>query len=137
LTEAKLADCRRYRKKHRVQINKRQKAARNNPTYLQQVRDYRKANPHVARGIRQRLAAKRYILITQLKDRPCKDCRMKFPLCAMDFDHVRGRKQMSISQYQSFSLKKLLREIPKCDVICSNCHRIRTAKRGNHRGSAV
>jgi hypothetical protein len=48
----------------------------------------------------------------------------------MDFDH-RDEKEKSFIISGSYNRKKevLLKEIKKCDIICSNCHRIRTKKR--------
>ena len=67
--------------------------------------------------------------IAQLKSRPCADCGGSFPSCVMDFDHVRGAKFAGVGQMMIYSRKRLLREVAKCDIIYSNCHRIRTAKR--------
>ncbi|AJD82175.1 HNH endonuclease [Mycobacterium phage Cosmo] len=51
----------------------------------------------------------------------------------MDFDHVRGVKEFNIGSYRtkSYSLQRIRDEIAKCDVVCSNCHRIRTHDRKN------
>ena len=69
--------------------------------------------------------------VIQLKEStPCKDCGKKFPFYVMDFDHRDPKKKlMGIPQLvANCSKKKLLAEIKKCDIVCSNCHRIRTAK---------
>jgi len=69
-------------------------------------------------------------VVATAKDRPCADCHLKFPLVCMDFDHVLGEKEFNIaSGYEQVSLERLLKEIAKCEVVCANCHRIRTAKR--------
>jgi hypothetical protein len=49
----------------------------------------------------------------------------------MDFDHVTGEKIQSISRLSrgSGGKKKLLEELKKCELVCSNCHRIRTHER--------
>ncbi len=49
----------------------------------------------------------------------------------MDFDHRDGEvKKFNVAHAMRFStLNALLREIAKCDIICSNCHRIRTHNR--------
>ena len=66
------------------------------------------------------------------KDKPCMDCGIKYPLCVMDFDH-RDRKDkidlVSVMINQGVGEKKILAEIQKCDVVCSNCHRLRTFKK--------
>lgn len=69
--------------------------------------------------------------IRRLKSEPCVDCGGKFPPCVMDFDHVRGEKCMNISAMSSTStsLRKVLAEIAKCDLVCANCHRLRTCRR--------
>lgn len=62
---------------------------------------------------------------------PCADCMGQFPSECMDFDHrdpskkVRGVAAM-IGAAQN--LETIKAEIAKCDLVCANCHRIRTAK---------
>lgn len=61
------------------------------------------------------------------------DCGRSYPPICMDFDHVRGVKRADISQMLlrggRYSIGQLIEEVGKCDVICSNCHRIRTQQR--------
>lgn len=66
--------------------------------------------------------------INLLKDQPCTDCNQRFPSCAMDFDHIEGKKLFNVSSlaYKNRSLTNLLNEAAKCEVVCANCHRIRT-----------
>jgi ATP-dependent 26S proteasome regulatory subunit len=64
--------------------------------------------------------------IDKLKSVPCVDCGNTFPTVCMNFDHVRGRKMYNIANMKSQSWELIEEEIKKCDVICSNCHRIRT-----------
>lgn len=58
---------------------------------------------------------------------PCIDCGFT-DIRALDFDHVRGIKFKDISTLtrNASSLTKIKEEIAKCDVRCSNCHRIQT-----------
>lgn len=72
---------------------------------------------------------KRGLLIDQLKAQPCEDCKQTFPPVCMDFDHVRGEKTCSVSALRTMKWERVLNEIAKCDLVCSNCHRIRTKKR--------
>jgi hypothetical protein len=71
-------------------------------------------------------------LVDELKRKPCADCERTFPSVAMDFDHIRGTKKANIAQMmkQSYSLEAILDEIAKCELVCANCHRVRTALRG-------
>jgi hypothetical protein len=65
-----------------------------------------------------------------VKDSPCIDCGSSYPPECMDFDHVRGVKKFNIGwsiHHQPF--KEILEEIEKCELVCANCHRIRTRKR--------
>lgn len=70
-------------------------------------------------------------MITAAKAVPCSDCKKKYPSCVMDFDHVKGNKAFNIgASCRSGSKKAVLTEMAKCEVVCSNCHRIRTRDRG-------
>lgn len=65
-----------------------------------------------------------------VKSHPCMDCGQSFPPIAMDFDHVRGNKLRAISRMiNQASLSDICDEMKKCELVCSNCHRIRTHKR--------
>ena len=64
--------------------------------------------------------------MAELKSAPCSDCHRKFPSVCMDFDHVRGRKLFDIAQGKELSMASVRREIKKCDLVCANCHRIRS-----------
>ena len=60
---------------------------------------------------------------------PCMDCHQFFPAVCMDFDHRPGEvKKMGIAKMviNLYSLPAILEEIKKCDLVCANCHRIRT-----------
>lgn len=87
---------------------------------------------HIAHNRPHAIKNKRKLLetIQVLKKRPCTDCGVEYPPYVMDFDHVRGEKVSNVSQIINVgSLAKALAEIEKCEVVCSNCHRIRTHNR--------
>src|SRR5689334_902136 len=68
-------------------------------------------------------------LINETKSKPCADCGISYPFYVMDFDH-REDKNFAISQaWRSRSWSTVLAEIEKCDVVCANCHRLRTYSR--------
>lgn len=69
--------------------------------------------------------------LSEQKARPCKDCGQVFPEVCMDFDHVVGEKQWNIAAMivGGRSFEQLKEEVSKCELVCSNCHRVRTAKR--------
>lgn len=66
------------------------------------------------------------------EETPCMDCGVQYPHYVMQFDH-RGDEPKSgnIGQLCAHSWKKLLAEIAKCDIVCANCHSIRTHQRRN------
>ena len=78
---------------------------------------------------RLRKARETKIWIDALKVNPCVDCDGHFPPECMDFDHVRGHKEFNVGNGKLMSQEKLQREIDKCDLVCSNCHRVRTRAR--------
>lgn len=59
----------------------------------------------------------------------CKDCGYRAHAAALDFDHVRGVKSFSLASRPWWSIKRLTEEAEKCEVVCANCHRIRTFER--------
>lgn len=70
-------------------------------------------------------------LIDDRRKSPCVDCGKSFPLVCMEFDHVRGRKRFNLAQarWRVFNRQQVIDEMNKCDVVCSNCHQIRTHTR--------
>lgn len=68
-------------------------------------------------------------LIARLKQRPCQDCGEVFPVECMDFDHVRGAKKANVSEMLHRPSAEVLAEVEKCELVCANCHRIRTRDR--------
>lgn len=72
-------------------------------------------------------------LIQSAKKKPCVDCKKTYPSYVMDFDHTKDDKKFNISSStrRGGSLETVQKEIDKCEVVCANCHRIRT----HHRSS--
>jgi len=77
---------------------------------------------------RARLYAKRQInysyLISLKIENGCCKCGEKHPAC-LDFHHRNpDDKEIEISKVADhWGLVKLKKEVEKCDVLCSNCHR--------------
>jgi hypothetical protein len=81
-------------------------------------------NNHVKRRERNRIFIKKY-----LNAHPCVDCgdsRWQ----VLHFDHVKGQKLRNISHMvlRACSISLLKKEIKKCQVLCANCHLLKTAK---------
>lgn len=79
--------------------------------------------------IQHRKLIKEFII--DQKDKPCMDCGNNYPWYVMQFDHVRGEKKFNLATAvkRERSIKSLIEEISKCDLVCANCHAERTAKR--------
>ena len=96
-----------YRKENWTKILEGQKKRRNEwATYMKQVKE----------------------------NTPCMDCDVQYPSYVMDFDHRDpSEKLLKVSSVTMFtSFEKLKQEMEKCDIVCANCHRVRTFKRGQY-----
>ena len=68
-------------------------------------------------------------LVEFLRSHPCVDCGEDDPV-VLEFDHL-GDKAFNISKgIRDRGWRAVLEEIARCDVVCANCHRRRTARRG-------
>jgi len=77
----------------------------------------------------------------EIKSNPCADCGGRFQTCSMDFDHRDGcTKEYNIGTMFAHHYSRTLieKELEKCDLVCANCHRVRTRDRitGKRRGKA-
>ena len=74
-------------------------------------------------------------MLRRLRSRPCLDCGEMFLAHQMDFDHREpSAKAFRLTSGRAMlaSLSALAAEIKECDVVCANCHRMRTRLRANH-----
>lgn len=64
------------------------------------------------------------------KNHPCVDCGNS-DIRVLDFDHIGNNKLTEVSKMAKdiWSLDRIKREINKCQIRCSNCHRIKTWER--------
>lgn len=109
-------NCFKCQKKHRAYIN-------------EYMRGYRAGQAHT-RGTEQTLNRKRRAI--QLLGGACQDCGFKTDFLAVyDFDHREpSEKEFEVSRLcRTASWERIEKELAKCDLVCANCHRIRTSKR--------
>ena len=67
-------------------------------------------------------------LLDYFETHPCTDCGETDPV-VLEFDHLRD-KRFNISNALPYrNWQSILDEIAKCEVVCANCHRRRTAER--------
>lgn len=58
-------------------------------------------------------------------ERGCVDCGFNVHPAALEFHHIKGKKEFNISQGKHLGWNTILSEIAKCEVVCANCHRMR------------
>ncbi len=85
-------------------------------------------------GRKEELETARYEKIKEelwlIKSNPCIDCKNKYHPFCMDFDHLKDKtKNISDMLNSGCSLDAIKKEIEKCELVCSNCHRLRTYNR--------
>jgi hypothetical protein len=69
-------------------------------------------------------------LLRSSKAKPCADCGVQYPSYVMQFDHPPGQKNFTIGgKGRHASITKIQREIALCQVVCANCHAMRTHNR--------
>lgn len=56
----------------------------------------------------------------------CSDCGYKGHPVALHFDHINGEKSWCVSEMKSFGKARILEEVEKCEIVCANCHAVRT-----------
>lgn len=67
-------------------------------------------------------------LVREAKDKPCTDCKIRYPYYIMQFDHL-SDKVFELGGNMTIATHRILAEIAKCEVVCSNCHAERTYQR--------
>lgn len=96
----------RYHRRHRKRLNRKLKK------YIRRLR---------------RLRFKK--LAKYFSRHPCVDCG-ETDILVLEFDHI-GKKRAGIGVLMAslHSWRQIRKEIRKCEVVCANCHRIRTGNR--------
>lgn len=89
-------------------------------------------NPEYETRIRRVRRERLRDLVRELKKQPCTDCKRCFHPAAMDWDHLSDKSlNLADAVRLGWSEARLLTEIAKCELVCSNCHRVRTYNRRN------
>lgn len=80
----------------------------------------------------ERVLRARLFILEYISDKVCVDCG-ESDFRTFEFDHRPDEKKVAnISELiQGGRLNKIKEEITKCDVVCANCHRIRSFEREN------
>ena len=96
----------------------------------QYYKDNYESHRQTMRDKNQKIRDRNKTFVDEQKSGPCLDCKKKYPPYVMDFDHL-GDKFDNVATMvrEGYSIEKLIEEIAKCELVCSNCHRIRTHNR--------
>lgn len=89
---------------------------------------------YMARNVvkKKQLQTERFgFLIEYFATHPCVDCGENDPL-VLDFDHLRDKEFTIGHELITRAWESVLAEIEKCEVVCANCHRRRTAERAGY-----
>ena len=63
--------------------------------------------------------------------RACADCGGVFPSCVMHWDHLPGHRKIAEISAMVANRRRavVLEELAKCELVCANCHVMRTVMR--------
>ena len=103
----------------------------------QMCKDWRSSNKEKRKITDKIRHTKNINFLWEFKKSPCMDCGGQFHPSAMDFDHKDSSKKYKDVSSLKNNRQKLLEEIKKCDLVCANCHRIRTWRRKNNLSEKV
>jgi hypothetical protein len=116
-------------------VNKGKRRKTCKPCIAKQIRAYYARSPEYRKA--QKALHRRKVLEGQkrvndyLKFHPCVDCGEINPI-VLEFDHLKkSKKNRDVTSLARMAWKSVLKEIAKCEVVCANCHTIRTARRAN------
>ena len=107
-------------------------------TYCRDCRNAYDRQYYAERGRAPRLARQRTAIdaarewMNAIKaDVPCADCGGTFPVFVMHWDHLPGFEKLGdVSTMLAHRARNaILEELRKCELVCANCHVMRTVER--------
>jgi hypothetical protein len=75
-------------------------------------------------------------VVAYLREHPCVDCG-EDDVVVLEFDHLKDKLFEITRGIRERNWDDVLAEMAKCEVVCANCHRRRTAQRGGYLRAAV
>ena len=66
----------------------------------------------------------------------CIDCGYNDHHAGLEFDHILPRKRGTVASVMGRSIKVIMEEIERCEIVCGTCHNIRTYER-RQRSSSI
>ena len=101
------------------------------------MRQWQQTHRREVVAAQKRRRAKRRLEIIALKDK-CARCGYDECATALDFHHRNrqvGDRTVSVLLGFGWGMKRIMAEIAKCELLCSNCHRLRHCK--SHEAEAM
>jgi hypothetical protein len=92
------------------------------------IRDSEARREYMREWSRKRRIRNRKLIQEYKVKQGCKDCGYNAHHAALEFDHIADDKVANVANLMGQE-KALWAEIAKCEVVCSNCHSIRTFNR--------
>ena len=86
------------------------------------------------RGNRTKAKLRRELWVIK-EESGCVDCGEKYPHYMLHFDHKPEFEKLGgvTELYSRYGREKGRQEMAKCDIVCANCHAIRTYNRNQNR----
>jgi hypothetical protein len=96
------------------------------PCDIARRKTWRQKNPEKWRARRKidngKLRKRRRAFVDDyLRTHPCVDCG-ETDIAKLQFDHVRGERSFSVSDFKTRSVASITTEIAKCEIRCETCH---------------
>ncbi len=113
---------------HKKKVNLQSKCKECNKLYLKEHYRLNKQS-YLDRNVKNGTERKLFFF-NWLATQQCKDCGIS-DIRVLQFDHLRDKKFNIAHKIGSLSWETLQVELEKCEIVCANCHSIRTADRGN------
>ena len=116
-----------YKDPEQAREYKRRHYEKNKESYAAQAADGRARSRSALRD-----------LMAAARDVPCADCGGRWPHYVMQFDHIGSDKEFTVSLAvrRALSVARVQAEIDKCEVVCANCHALRTHRRRAERSAS-
>jgi hypothetical protein len=87
----------------------------------------------------KRMARRRFeareVLDREKARKPCKDCGHKYHPCQIDVLRPNGGRKVPVARMLHLSIERIREEIDRCELVCSNCSRMRVYMRDRLRRS--
>ena len=93
----------------------------------QSIKKFKSNNTEYYAYIQRQTIRDRKIELVEYKGGACVDCKQYYHPCVYHFDHRDPlTKSFSVCEQKNKPMEELKKEADKCDLVCANCHAMRT-----------